>query len=244
MFGSVLLCTMFTHRMKSMNPCNFLQEQILRMHSEENERAKQKNNLHSLLKFSNTAPKSIINWNIIAYRHIIAMPPTFFGEHLGNLPAAKSEVSVAASVGPDYFAERMELQFFGPRPNSHRGGPQKSFDAFHQVLGCWVMLRLLAATLKTMVHLPWKIWKAKSAKALREVPANDPRATLEQVLHCVLALSWTIFWRNQAISNLVAGGWSQIISLSALNTSTLMHNALCSFDFFFRNFVWAPKRTS
>lgn len=37
--------------------------------------------------------------------HIIAMPPTFFGEHLGNLPAAKSEVSVVASVGPVFLRE-------------------------------------------------------------------------------------------------------------------------------------------
>jgi len=97
----------------------------------------------------------------------------------------------------------MELQPLGPRPNSHRGGPQKSFDAFHQVLGCWVMVRLLAATF-TMVHLPWK---AKSAKALREVPANDPRATLEQVLHCVLALSWTAF---DEIKLSATSGWWMI----------------------------------
>ena len=102
-----------------------------------------------------------------------------------------------------YFSERMELQPLGPRPNSHRGGPQKSFDAFHQVLGCWVMVRLLAATF-TMVHLPWK---AKSAKALREVPANDPRATLEQVLHCVLALSWTAF---DGIKLSATSGWWMI----------------------------------
>ena len=118
-----------------MNPCNLLQEQIL-MHVEENERKKQKNHLHSLLKFSTTPELLQIQSSIfINWKSLPCLQPS-----LVSILAICQRPSLKFLRWPRcrYFSHQRKLMRWSlsPRPNSHRGGAQKSFDAFHQVLGC------------------------------------------------------------------------------------------------------------
>ena len=177
------------------------------MHVEENERKKQKNQLHSLLKFSTTPELLQIQSSIfINWKSLPCLQPS-----LVSILAICQRPSLKFLRWPrcdKYFSGRKLMRSsLSPRPNSHRGGPQKSFDAFHQVLGCCCCccnLNGISKGIRSGSQWFTVATSAKSAKALREVLANDPRATLEQVLHRGLALSQNL--TESSYQQLAAGG--------------------------------------
>lgn len=189
---------MFSHRMES-NPCNFLQ--ILRIH-EENERAKQKNHLHSLLKFSNTAPKSIINWNIIAYHC-----------HASNLLWWASWQSASGQVwsfcgglgGPSISPRGWSCSPSVPDPTATEEVPRNpSMRSTRSLAAGWWCASWLQPS-------PWFTCPGRPSQPRH--CGKFPRMTQERPW----SRCCTAFWHSlgqhlteSSYQQLVAGGWSQI----------------------------------